>query len=192
MPALRTFSRVIAACFGGLLLAGSARAETPTATPPAEVADLAAAPVPPGSNTTPVYELPPPETRWAVLGTGLAVTGVSYGLALGAAYAWPDARTSDELKIPIAGPWMAIADTGCTKDEPDCSTVLLVVTAVLSGVDGVVQAGGVGIALESLFMPTASEKPRAEKPRTSDAPTVRPVPVIVGKHGVGLGVAGTF
>jgi hypothetical protein len=191
MPALPKPPWALAAFLGGLLSAGTARAETPTAAPPAEVADLASAPVP-ASNAPPVYELPPPETRWAVLGTGLAVTGVSYGLALGAAYAWPDARTSDELKIPIAGPWMAIADTGCTEDEPDCSTVLLVVTAILSGVDGVVQAGGLGIALESLFMPTASEKPRAEKPRTSEAPTVRPVPVIVGKHGVGLGVAGTF
>lgn len=191
MPALPKPTWALAAFLGGLLCAGTARAQGPSPVPPPEVADLANTPVAP-SNAPPVYELPPPETRWAVLGTGLAVTGVSYGLALGAGYAWPDARTSDELKIPIAGPWMAIADTGCTEDEPDCSTVLLVVTAILSGVDGVVQAGGLGIALESVFMQTASGEPRREKPRTSDAPTVRPVPVIVGKHGVGLGVAGTF
>jgi len=65
--------------------------------------------------------------------------------------------------------------------------VLLVVTAVLTGMDGVVQAGGLGVALESLFLPTASPKPRS-----STAPTVRPVPIVAGRDGVGLGFAGTF
>ena len=184
MNALRTL-------LGGMFSASALLLTTPGLAEPrgpkpiSDSADPAAAPLPAPAPVA--YDLPPPSTRWALFGTGLAVTGVSYGLALGAAYAWPDARYSNELKIPIAGPWMAIADTGCPKDEPDCSTVLLVVTAVLTGMDGVLQAGGLGIALESVFLPTASQKPRS-----STAPTVRPVPVVAGRDGVGLGLAGTF
>ena len=102
------------------------------------------------------YDLPPPSARWNLLFTGLAVTGVSYGLALGASYAWPDERISSELRIPIVGPWMAIANTGCSDKDPDCSTVTLVFTAVLMGMDGVLQAGGLGLALESVFMTDGS------------------------------------
>ena len=124
-----------------------------------------------------------------MLGTGLAVTGVSYGMVLGASYIWPDARYSDEVRVPIAGPWMAIiGDTGCPKHDPNCSTVVLVVVAILTGIDGVLQAGGVGMALESAFMPTSSSKP-AQK---SSAPTIHPVPIVAGRDSVGLGVVGTF
>jgi hypothetical protein len=142
-------------------------------------------------SAPPEYDLPPPSTRWNVLFTGLAVTGISYGLALGASYVWPDGRTSEELRVPIVGPWMAIADTGCPEDQTDCSTVLLVVGAVFTGIDGVLQAGGLGIALESAFMPTSSGAKR-EKRATSLTPSIRPVPYVAGRDGVGLGVVGTF
>jgi hypothetical protein len=160
--------------------------------------DPAAAPVPP--STPPKYDLPPPGTRWALFGTGLAVTGVSYGMALGASYIWPDARYANELRVPIAGPWMAIiGDTGCPKHDPDCSTVLLVVVAVLTGIDGVLQAGGVGMALESVFLPTSSTPkggaPASPTKKTATRPiqvTAHPVPIVAGRDGVGLGVVGTF
>jgi hypothetical protein len=123
-----------------------------------------------------------------VLFTGLAVSGISYGAVLGASYIWPDNHLSDELRVPLAGPWMAIARAGCPADEPGCSKVWMVVSGIFIGIDGALQAGGLGIALESAFMPTASAKPR----KRSEAPTVRPVPVVTGRNGVGLGVAGTF
>ena len=166
-----------------------ALAPTTPAAEPSDAADPAAVPVAP--SAPPEYDLPPPSTRWNLLFTGLTVTGVSYGLALGASYIWPDGRTSEELRVPIVGPWMAIADTGCPEDETDCSTVLLVVGAVFTGIDGVLQAGGLGIALESAFIPTSSGAKR-EKRATSDAPSVRPVPYVAGRDGVGLGVVGTF
>lgn len=189
------------ACLAVALAAGPARAQGPSesaspppgtgvepgTTDPAAVGATSSAPID--------YDLPPPSTRWNLLFTGLAVTGVSYGLALGASYVWKDGRTSDELRVPIVGPWMAIADTGCTDDEPDCSTVLLVVGAIFTGVDGVLQAGGLGIALESAFVPTSSSSPKREKSGRHDANaawTVRPVPYVTGRDGVGLGVAGTF
>jgi hypothetical protein len=182
--------------FGGLLLAlaatalhaAPARAQEAPAASISDAADPAAAPESAPAPAPARYDLPAPETRWELVGTGLAITGVSYGLALGASYAFPDARMANELRIPLAGPWMAIADTGCRDDDPDCSTVLLVVTAVLAGMDGVLQAGGLGIALEALFLPTAAPKPKA----TSATPTVRPVPYVAGRDAVGLGVAGTF
>ena len=155
----------------------------------AQAAELAAAEPLPTSSAPPKYDLPPPGARWAVLGTGLAVTGVSYGAALGASYIWPDARYSDEVRIPVAGPWMAIiGDTGCPKHDPNCSTVVLVVVAILTGIDGVLQAGGVGMALESAFMPTSS----AKLVKKSSAPTFHPVPIVAGRDSVGLGVVGTF
>jgi hypothetical protein len=180
------------ACLGLLLHAAPARAQ---AAPPAsipETTDPAAAPAPPATASAPprapdAYDLPPPSTRWNLLFTGLAVTGVSYGLALGASYAWPDERISSELRIPIAGPWMAIANTGCSEKDPDCSTVTLVFTAVLMGMDGVLQAGGLGLAVESVFMKTATPKSRS-----SALPTLRPVPYVAGKDAMGLGLAGTF
>jgi hypothetical protein len=79
-----------------------------------------------------------------------------------------------------------IGDTGCPKHDPNCSTVVLVVVAVLTGIDGVLQAGGVGLMLESMFLPTSS----AEK--KSPAPKADPVPIVAGRDGVGLGVVGTF
>jgi len=82
---------------------------------------------------------------------------------------------------------MAIARTGCSDKDPDCSTVTLVFTAVLMGMDGVLQAGGLGLALESVFMKTA-----APKSRSSTLPTLRPVPYVAGKDAMGLGLAGTF
>ena len=190
MKPLRSLaSGLLPACLAFGLSARPALAETPAALPASDPADPAAAPLAPSAPVK--YDLPPPGKRWELLLTGVAVTGVSYGAALGASYAWPSARTADELKIPIVGPWMAIADTGCTTDEPDCSTVLLVVTAILSGVDGVLQAGGIGIAIESALLPTSSGKPRARAPRNA-SPSVRPVPIVAGKDGIGLGVVGTF
>jgi hypothetical protein len=64
---------------------------------------------------------------------------------------------------------------------------MLVITGILAGMDGVLQAGGLGLALESIFMPTASPKARA-----STKPSVRPVPIVAGGDALGLGVAGTF
>lgn len=200
MRAVKPFPAVfLPACLAVVgLSAAPARAQAPaesagipagSAIEPSEADAAAAATI---SSKPPEYDLPPPSARWNTLFTGLAVTGISYGLALGASYVWKDGRTSDELRVPIVGPWMAIADTGCTEDDPDCSTVLLVVGAIFTGVDGVLQAGGLGIALESAFMPTSSAGSKREKRKESTAPTLRPVPYVAGRDGVGLGVVGTF
>jgi hypothetical protein len=101
----------------------------------------------------------------------------------------PDFRGSKDLRIPIAGPWMALSKTGCPTSSPDCSTVTLVIGAILNVFDGVAQAGGLGIIGEGLFLNTSSGRPA---PRKAEGPSVRAVPFNFEKGGVGLGVVGTF
>lgn len=156
---------------------------------------------------------PPPQTRLPVLAAGALVTGAFYGSAVGASYLWPDARGAEDLRIPIVGPWMKLFQTGCSDTAPSCNQFLIVVGAVLAGLDGLGQAGGVGLLLEGIFMPTRSSaattpgatgslrlQPVGARPgnfgRDGLTPTTRvswhPVPFMAGADGVGLGVAGTF
>jgi hypothetical protein len=174
------------------LATARARAEEPATT---AAASPGPAPVPAAD------ELPPPGAGVTHIVAGAATTVVSYGLALGASYLFEpqDLNGTKDLRIPIAGPWMALSKTGCPTSEPDCSTAPLVVGAILMIFNGVVQAGGLGIIGEGLFLKTASTRPAAQKAQSGQAPgryaaqaTVRAVPLNFGKDGVGLGVIGTF
>jgi hypothetical protein len=158
------------------LSATPARAEEPGAATPAPA---------------PTNDLPPPSARSAAIVAGAATTVVSYGLALGASFLVDEAdlRGSKDLRIPLAGPWMALSKTGCPTSSPDCSKVTLVLGAILQVFDGVAQAGGLGIIGEGLFLNTSSARPAARK---AEGPTVRAVPFNFEKDGVGLGVVGTF
>jgi hypothetical protein len=142
--------------------------------------------------TAPATDLPPPGARVTHIVAGVATTAVAYGLAVGASYLWeePDLRGSKDLRIPLAGPWMALGKTGCPTSDPDCSPVILVIGAILNVFDGVAQAGGLGIVGEGLFLNTSSGRPAPRKAQL--APTVRAVPFNFEKGGVGLGVVGTF
>jgi hypothetical protein len=120
---------------------------------------------------------------------GVATTGVAYGLAVGGSYLFPDFRGASDLRIPVAGPWLALGRTGCPENDPDCSPVLLVLGAVLMIFDGVTQAGGLAIVGEGLFLNTSSGR---ATPRKAAGPTWRAVPLNLGKDGTGLGVVGTF
>jgi hypothetical protein len=174
------------------LAATAAHAEEPVAPAPAVAASSPPAPA--------ADELPPPGARTTHIVAGAATTAVSYGLALGASYLFKpeDLNGSKDLRIPIAGPWMALGKTGCPTSTPDCSTVTLVIGAILTVFDGVTQAGGLGIIAEGLFLNTSSGAARkAEGPgpaprEQAAAPTMRAVPLNFGKDGVGLGVVGTF
>ena len=89
----------------------------------------------------------------------------------------------------MAGPWIALGQSGCADDDPDCGF-----TAYLRGfltiLDGFMQVGGVGIIGEGIFMTTESGSPKKPAPRDS-AVVVRPLPVVTSKT-TGLGVVGTF
>jgi hypothetical protein len=163
-------------------------------------------------DTTPVY--PPPSTRWKLVLGGLATTGFFYGAAAGTSYLFPDTPYIDKLRIPVVGPWLSVAHTQCSTDDPDCSKILLAIRAVIIAIDGIGQAGGLGIALEGVFIPTqertapppgsTSPKPSAPKappgvsPPAPSPPTepknlyFLPTPITVGDRGIGLGVVGRF
>jgi hypothetical protein len=84
---------------------------------------------------------------------------------------------------------MAIPSFKCGSTEPNCGTALVIVRGVLAGIDAIGQTGGVFIALESLFVPTASAKRAALKRGPAHA-RVRPVPFVAGRDGFGLGIVG--
>ena len=176
-------------------------ADPPAADPPAD-ADIADVEPP---------DYPPPSTRWMVAGVGLAATAAFYGGALAASYAYPDVPGMTDLRKPFVGPWIGIVHNGCPATEPDCSTALVAVRTVLMALDGVAQAGSLGIILEGLFMPTqVAAAPAAAPPREPSAPPPStppttpspgngdknlffvPTPMTVGVRGIGLGVVGRF
>lgn len=154
--------------------------------------------VPPMPSPPPpaAADVPPPGARTTHIVAGLATTAVSYGLALGASFLIEpqDFNGAKDLRIPLAGPWMALGKTGCPASDSDCSKVPLVLGAMLTIFDGVVQAGGLGIVAEGLFLNTSSSRsaPRKAQLERASAPTVHALPFNFGKDGVGLGVVGTF
>jgi hypothetical protein len=105
-------------------------------------------------------KLPPPRARGKVLLAGTLITGLFYLPVLGASYIWPDQRGASDLRIPVVGPWMTLGQTRLCNADPnadaDCNNFLRVTGAVLLAFDGLGQAGGVAVMLQSLFMRTGS------------------------------------
>jgi hypothetical protein len=187
----------------GIVIATPARAqETPARGGPEETAS---------DDTAPAY--PPPSTRWKLVFGGLGTSAVFYGAATGMSYLYPDAPGAKDLRIPVAGPWLAIAHNGCPADEPDCSGVLVAIRTIITAIDGLGQAGGLAILLEGIFVPTqeraaAPKRAPTPKPSTPSAPPSTtppstpptepknlyflPTPMTVGARGIGVGVLGRF
>lgn len=135
-------------------------------------------------------DLPPPGARFTHVVAGLSATVVSYGLATGFSYLFPEVRGSKDLRIPIAGPWMTLAQTGCPTNDPNCSAAPLVFTGIFTVLSGVTQIGGLAVAGEGLFLNTSSGAKRAS--RAATGPTLRAVPMDFGRNSAGMGFVGTF
>lgn len=104
---------------------------------------------------------PPHHVRPKLLLTGVLFTGVFYAPALGASYLFPDHEGATQMRIPVAGPWMAFSKTKLCNARPEldpCSNFLQVTGAVLLVLDGIGQAGGVALVLQSLFMRTGPSR----------------------------------
>jgi hypothetical protein len=144
---------------------------------------------PPRTESAPKPDLPPPSTRLNLALTGVGMTAGFYGAALGASLLWNNGAWAPAMRIPIAGPWMAMPDLKCGTNELNCNTALVVVRVVLAGIDGVGQAGGVLVALESLFLPVQSQA-RAKRASAPQHARVRPVPFVAGRDTIGIGVVG--
>jgi hypothetical protein len=135
-------------------------------------------------------QYPPPSARRNLLLAGGVTLAAWYGLALGSSYIWPDTVGAKDLRIPVAGPWMAFAHSGCGP-VASCSEAIVVVRAIATMLDGIGQASGLAFVGEGLFLPTqepkripaeALEQQRFELHPTFDA----------GKNTVGFGVLGVF
>jgi len=168
---------------------------TTAAAPSAKAADgtnRAAGPGTPESADAVKVRYPPSSARWKILVSGIAVTGVAYGgMALMGAL-WEGIPAADMHYIPVAGPWIAIANSGCgpteetTPGEGDCEA-LIGLRAAIYVIDGLLQLGGLGLVVQSIAMTTeaSSEAPAAKKA------TILPIPMITPTS-VGFGVTGTF
>jgi hypothetical protein len=146
-------------------------------------------PVAPDTHDPSVY--PPPAARFNLVLGGIATWAVWYGGAYGAATLFPDAPGAPQLKIPVAGPWMAFTHTGCSRLDPNCSTLTIVLREVLTGIDGVGQAGGVLVALVEAPLLT-TQVHEAPKPRAALGATWEPGPIVVSDKGAWFSVVGRF
>lgn len=102
--------------------------------------------------------LPPPNAKVQTMLTGAAVTAGFYLPALGASFLWSDVKGAEDLRIPVVGPWLQVGQTQLCSDLPreqQCQTGLRIIGAILAGLDGVGQAGGVLLFLDGLLMRTA-------------------------------------
>jgi hypothetical protein len=153
-------------------------------------------PLPPEVDTSP-SRLPAPSTRLNLVLVGAAVTAGWYGGSVGMSYLWPDSDGAAALRMPVAGPYMALAKTGCGAGEPDCGTPFVVFRALLTSLAAVGQTGGVLAMLEGVFVPTGAPRaaggdvPRRAAPERAVA-QVAVAPATVGASGVGLGFYGNF
>ena len=165
--------------------------------------------------------LPPGSARTKLILTGAAFTTVFYLPVLGSSYLWPDHQGASQMRIPVVGPWLGLSKTYLCNTEPDnadCNDFLRVTGAVLLVLDGIGQAGGVGLMLEGLFMKTGKPSAAAPEsaygdysPRRYQLPTygrkdvrrapltfqsgdfqVTPVPVVGGGSDLGLAFVGRF
>jgi hypothetical protein len=153
-------------------------------------------------------ELPPDGTRSRVLIAGAALTVGWYGVGVGTSYIWADAKNARDLRIPVAGPWMALGDVGCSSKETKatCSDGIVVLRTTLAVLSGIGQAGGLLAIMEGLFLdsgnaasnssgaPPQGDAPRGERPQTlrqSQRPSWAAVPVVL-PDGAALQVVGQF
>jgi hypothetical protein len=144
---------------------------------------------PGASEETIVERYPPSSVRWKIVISGIAVTGVAYAGAAMMGGLWDGIPAGDMLYIPVAGPWIALAESGCTESEDpdgegDCAA-LLGLRAALYVVDGLMQIGGLGLIAESIFMTTESSD--LSQPNT----VLLPAPIVTPTM-VGFGLSGTF
>ncbi len=135
----------VAVVAGAVTLSPTAHADEPTGTPTQYRPD----------------ELPPSSARWSALLAGTAVLAGSYGIGFGTSYMWPSAPTAPDLRLPVVGPWMALANAGCGDNESGCETVTVVIRSLLATLSGLGQAGGVFLMSEALFLPTAGKPVRS-------------------------------
>ena len=141
------------------------------------------------------YQLPPPASRWKTVGLGLGFAGAWYAGAWGLReWFWSYSPGAADLRYPVIGPWMDLSKTGCPSNDTNCGKFGLVARTVLVVIDGIGQVGGLAVALDGLFTPTAPRaSSQARSARHTDAPYLSPIPVPWSTTGGGgLSFVGQF
>lgn len=159
---------------------------------------------------------PPPSVRWPTLLGGVGFTAGWWGIATATSYLDETSPGMTQLRYPVVGPWLGLRDNSC---QGDCSFGYYF-RGFWFIFTGIAQAGGLGVALESLLVPTepytppkrspAPAIPAGPSPSTSPNPSPSPSPppatpvtpnkdiywvpspMPVGATGLGVGVLGTF
>jgi hypothetical protein len=160
-------------------------------------------PLAPEVDTNPSVA-PPPSARPNLVLVGAAVAVGWYGAAYGTSYLWPSSNGASSLRIPVAGPYMALAKTGCSSGASECSTTLgVVLRTILTSLSAVGQTGGILAMLDGAFVPTSSSPPSARRPsearwarepavHVAIAPTTAGAPEASRANGLNFEVFGEF
>lgn len=147
-------------------------------------------------------EYPPPGTRARLLLTGAGLTVGWYGVSLGSSFFWRNAPNAKDLRIPVAGPWIALGDVGCGPKEPECETAIVVFRTAVTVISGVGQLGGLLALWEGLWLdsgpPAAAGSARSRRGSAGDDRAASTglkwsaAPVALPEGSLGLGVIGQF
>jgi hypothetical protein len=124
-----------------------------------------------------------------LLSTGAGVFLLSYLPSVIAAGV-SDRDADKKMFIPVAGPWMDLADRGCTAASPCGSNEDVAKAMILTS--GIVQAAGILMALGSFIIPestTIEDRSTTAKVAPKPKITVAPVSYVAG---AGLGAVATF
>jgi hypothetical protein len=144
-------------------------------------------------------EHPPAGTQGRLILTGAGLTVGWYAAAVGMSFMWQNAPNASELRIPVAGPWLALADTGCGSKERECETAVVVFRTAVTIISGVGQLGGLLVLVEGLFVNSGTGGAPPTRP-TAAGRDVRdwagidwsPTPVALPDGSLGIGVSGRF
>lgn len=118
-----------------------------------------------------VLRYPPSSVRAGLIAGGLGLTAGTYLPALLSGTVWDDVPGADALKVPVVGPWVALAQSGCAPGQDECVAELVLRTA-LTVLDGLAQVGGVAIAAEGIFMTTEADAPAGAGPADAAPPAL--------------------
>lgn len=136
-------------------------------------------------DAPPAPRYPPSSVRTKLIIGGLALAGVTYGAGFLVAELAPDQPGIANFRYPVVGPWMAIPENKCVEyGSTDC-TPELAGRAIIYGIAGLAQLGGLALITEAIVMKTQAPEPKA------DAAFIAPMP-IVSPNMVGFGFAGRF
>jgi hypothetical protein len=138
-----------------------------------------------------VVRYPPSSVRPKMIIGGLAIAGIAYASGYLVAVGTPAVPGSEALKVPVVGPWVALAQNNCAPGNPTCGASIYGRGALLV-LEGLVQIAGLGLAGEGLFMTTEGSAPKpAQVGWSAGGITFQPTPLVTARV-TGLGITGTF